>query len=413
LTVLATAVILALAIPGALWALWRREEGPVLLLGTMGLVLLIVLPRVSPYAQGKLLAIAGPAVVLAALVGLAGVRGRLAPLSLLLGAALALAVVGSDLLAYTRARVAPTPRMEAMQQVGEHFRGQGLVLWNEFEEYAKYFARAARINVPFEALTPRQVELRTPSAFYGHYFDLDEELLPFVEAFPLIVTRRSPAASRPPGNYTLAYENPYYLAWRRLPRPVVLDHLPEQSLYSPTGVVKCDALRSAIAGAPPGSRLIASEAPELRWFEPLYSKDRSTAWGLDPDQRGAVLPNGPGHASGVLSVHGGRYAVWVQGDFPRPVEVRLDGRLLGTAAGSNTPGQWVQVASLELGRGAHTLSLTRTAGHRHFGPGEWQIGTIGAAALQHEEPGRMRTLALGRWRTLCGARVDWVELVRP
>jgi hypothetical protein len=415
LTVIATAVILALAIPGGLWTLARGTVGPPLLLGTIGLVLLIVLPRVSPYAQGKLLAIAGPAIVLAALLSLALVRGRLAPLAVGAGCALALAILASDLLAYGHDRVAPAQRMEAIRQVGDHFPGQGLVLWNEFEEYAKYFAGAARISVPFEALTPQQVQLRNPTYFYGHYFDLDEELLSFVEGYPIIVTRRSPAASRPPANYSLAYENAYYDAWRRTSRPQVLGHLPEQSLYSPAAAVDCRTLqRTIVSGAPAGSELVAAVPPELAYFEPLYSRDRSLPWGVDPGQHGAVLPNGPGHASGVLNVRGGaRYVVWVQGDFPRAIQVRLDGRLLGSVAGSNTPGQWLQVASLPLAAGSHTLSLTRPAGHRYLGPQEWGIGTIGAGALQREEPERLLTLALGRWRSLCGARVDWVELVRP
>jgi hypothetical protein len=168
------------------------------------------------------------------------------------------------------------------------------------------------------------------------------------------------------------------------------------------------------AHAPAGSELVAAIPPELAWFEPLYAKDRSLPWGLDPDQRGAVLPNGPGHASGVLTVRGGgRYAVWVQGDFPRPIEVRLDGRLVGSAAGSNTPGQWLQVASVALGAGAHALSITRPGGHRHLGPQEWGIGVIGAVALQRRGAERLVTLPTSRWRSLCGRRVDWVELVAP
>ena len=87
--------------------------------------------------------------------------------------------------------------MEAIRETGDHFAGRGLVLWNEFEEYAKYFARAAKISVPFEALTPQQVQLRRPTYFYGHYFDLDEELLSFVEGYPIIVTRRSPVGEPP------------------------------------------------------------------------------------------------------------------------------------------------------------------------------------------------------------------------
>jgi hypothetical protein len=345
LTVIATAAIAALIIPGVVWALRRRETGPLLIFGTIAIVLLIVFPRVSPYAQGKLLAIGGPAVVLAAFVGLAAVRGRLAPLAVILGGGLAVAILSSDLLAYSRDRIAPTGRIEAIIRVGDRFKGEGPVLWNEFEEYAKYFARAAKISVPFEALTPQQVQLRRPTYFYGHYFDLDEELFSFVEGYPIIVTRRSPAASRPPANYRLAYENRFYLGWRRTSRPQILRHLPEQGIYSPAAPVACPTLQKTVAGAPAGTELIAAVPPELAWFEPLYSRDRSVAWGLDPGQPGAVVPNAAGHASGVLSVRGGaRYAVWLQGDFPRPIELRIDGRIVGSVSGSNTPGQWLQAA---------------------------------------------------------------------
>ncbi|HEX8714953.1 MAG TPA: hypothetical protein VF706_05220, partial [Solirubrobacteraceae bacterium] len=322
LTVIATVALFVLLIPGVAWGLRRRETGPLLILGAMGLVLLIVLSRVSPYAQGKLLAIASPAVALVALSALASVRGRLAPLAWLSAGALTVAVIASDVLSYGYDRVAPTSRIEAVEQVGRHFRGRGPLLWNEFEEYAKVLAREARVYSPFEALTPQQVQLREPTYFYGHAFDLDQELLSFAEGYPIIVTRRSPAASRPPANYRLVYENRYYLGWRRQPRPQVLRHLPEQQTYSSSATVTCPALRSLVAGAPAGAELVVAEAARLSWFEPLYSADRPFGWGLVPGQPGAIVANTPGHAAGVLSVAtSGRYAVWVQGDFPRAIQV--------------------------------------------------------------------------------------------
>jgi hypothetical protein len=415
LTLIATVALLVLLIPGVIETLRRREVGPLLLLGTIALVLLIVYPRVSPYAQGKLLAISGPAVVLVALAALASVRGRLAPLGVLVASALAVAVLASDLLAYSYDRVAPTRQIAAIEQTGRRFKGEGPVLWNEFEEYAKVFASAAQIDSPFEALTPQQVQLRSPTYFYGHAFDLDQETLPFVEGYPIIVTRRSPAASRPPANYRLVYANGYYLGWRRQARPLVLRHLPEQQLYSATATVSCPALRGLVEGAPAHTELIVARAPALSWFEPLYSADRPFGWGLVPGQHGAIIANTPGHAAGVLSAPAsGRYAVWVQGDFPRPLHVSVDGHLVGSVSGSNTPSQWLQAASVYLTAGPHQVRVVKEAGRRHFGPGEWGIGVFGAAALQAETPqASMRTLALDRWRSLCGARADWVELVRP
>jgi hypothetical protein len=414
LTVLATVAIFALIVPCAIWAFRRREAGPLLVLGTMAMVMVIVYPRVSPYAQGKLQAIISPAVLLLALLALLGVRGRLAPVAVVLALALAGAVWGSDMLVYSYARVAPTGEIEAITDTGDHFRGQGLVLWNEFQEYAKLFANAAKISVPFEALTPQQVELINPTYFYGHYFDLDQERLPFVEGYPIVVTRRSPTASRPPVNYRLVYENHYYLGWRRTATPRVLEHLPEQQLNSPSKVVECAALGPLVAKAPAGSELIAAFAPEVAWFEPLAAADRTYGWGADPARAGAVITPTPGHASGVVRVGAGaRYAVWVQGEFPRAIEVHVDGRLVGSVKGWNTVGQWLQAASIQLTAGRHTIEVSKPGGRRHFGPGERAVGSIGAVELQREAPEHVVSVPLTHWQTLCGENADWVEIVRP
>jgi hypothetical protein len=291
------------------------------------------------------------------------------------------------------------------------------VLWNEAEEYAKFFARAARISAPFEPITPQQVQLRSPAYFFDHYFDLDEELLSFVERYPIIVTRRSPTASRPPANYRLVYENRYYLGWRRGSVPRILTHLPEQQPYSPSATVTCAALAPIVAAAPAGTELIVASTPELAVFNPAADAHRSPSWPADPAQVGAVETITAGSAQGVLTVHtGGRYAVWVQGDFPRKTYVQVDGRTVGWVAGSNTPDQWLQAATLRLRPGQHRVRVYADGGHGHFGPGEWPVGdngTIGAVGLQLQAPESLRSVALSHWRTLCGRQADWVELVRP
>jgi hypothetical protein len=415
LTTIATVAILLAILPGVVWALMRRQVGVPVMVGTVGLVLLVVFHRVSPYAQGKLLAMSSPLVVLAGVAGLLSLRGRrVGVLGLVLAVGASLAILASDLLAYNHDRVAPTARIEAIRETGDHFAGKGLVLWNEFEEYAKYFARAAKVSVPFEALTPQQVQLRSPTYFYGHFFDLDQELLSFVENYPIIVTRRSPSASRPPANYRLVYENAYYLGWQRTGRPKVIEHLPLQQIYSPSLPVQCSALGPIVAKAPSGSKLVVAEASEISWYEPISDRKRSGGWPPDPNQVGSVYTDVGGHAEGVLiAKHAGSYGVWVQGDFPRSVQVQVDGRLVGSVSGSNTPGQWVRAATLSLRPGRYTVRVIKAPGRRHFGPGEWAVGTIGAVALQAQTPERLRTLALSRWRTLCGREADWVEVVRP
>jgi hypothetical protein len=427
LTALASAVILLAIVPAVAWALWTRKPAVPIAVGIAGLVLLIIFPRVSPYSQGKLLAMLSPLVVLGGMVGLLSLRGLVGKLPVgrggrravgvlggLAAAALTLAILSSDILAYSHDTVAPTAQIEAIRQTGEHFAGQGPVLWNEFEEYAKYFARPAKVYAPFEAITPVQVQLRVPTYFYGHYFDLDQEQLSFVEGYPIVVMRRSPAASRPPANYRLVYENAYYQGWRREVKPEVLEHLPLQQLYSPSESIQCSALAPIVAKAPRGSELVVAVAPEISWFEPASDPQRSGGWPPDPAQAGSVETITAGHAEGVLRAkHEGLYGVWVQGDFPRPVQVSVDGRTVGSVSGKNTPGQWLRAATLRLKAGKYRVRVVKAAGHRHFGPGEWGLGTIGAVAFQRQVPERMRTLALSRWRTLCGTEADWVEVVRP
>jgi hypothetical protein len=414
LTSIATVAILLAIVPSVAWALRRRAVAVPAAIGMVGLVLLIVFPQVSPYAQGKLLAMCSPLVVLAGVAGLLYLRGRRwGPLGLVLAAGATLAILASDLLAYNHDRVAPTARMEAIRQTGDHFAGRGLVLWNEFEEFAKYFARAAKISVPFEALTPQQVELRHPTYFYGHYFDLDEELLSFVEKYPILVTRRSPAASRPPANYKLVYENAYYLGWERMAKPEVLAHLPLQQLYSPAFPVDCPTLAAMVAKAPRGTHLIVAEPAELVSYEPQPNPKRPADWPPDPGQAGSVFTAGPGRVEGELVVtRPGDYRVWVQGDFPRSLHVGVDGREVGTVSGSNTPGQWLQAATVRLTARRHLVEVEKAPGRDHLGPGEWAVGTLGAVALQSEMPERMVTLQLSSWHSLCGKEADWVEVAR-
>lgn len=413
-TAIASAVILLAIVPAILLALSRRHASLLAAAGMVALVMLIVFPRVSPYAQGKLLAISSPAIVVVAIAGMLALRGRWSkPVGLTVAGLLSVGILASDALAYAHDTVAPTAQIEAIEQTARRFRGQGLVLWNENEEYAKYFARDARIDEPYEPFTPYQVQLLAPTSFYGHYFDLDQQTLPSIERYSIIVMRRSPAASRPPANYRLVYENAYYEGWKRTSTPKVIAHLPLQQTYSASARVPCAALRSMVKSTPPGSQLLVAYSPEERFFEAAADKKRGGLWPPNAELPGSVLTETAGNAEGSVTVRGGDYAVWVQGEFPRPLQVEVDHKVVGSVSGTNTHGQWRQAATVHLSPGIHLLGATKVGGHRHFGPGEWGAGTLGAVSVKREEPERMRTLSPSRYRTLCGTNADWVELVRP
>jgi hypothetical protein len=422
LELIATAAILLLFALGLVYAVRKRE--PALPMGavTMALVLLIVYPKAIPYVQAKLLAIASPVVILGAAQGVAAMlrAKRLLPVALLAGAGLGAGVLLSDALAYHHDPVAPTSRFIAMRDVGHFLGKRGPVLVSEFDEFAKYFAYPSPLWVGTEYPSPENLVLRTPGGLYAQSFDLDAETLPFVESFPYILVRHSPAESRPPANFRLVYANTFYEVWKRTSSPQVLAHLPEQQLYSAYAPVACPQLQTMVAGAPPGSSLVLAQSPPAIGYDVLHATVRSSGWieDAEPYTPDAVTPLTPGSAGKIVHVpRAGRYQVWLQGSFPRAIRVTLDGHTVGSVSGWNTPGEWMQAGTTNVGAGAHALDIFRGGGGLAPGDGgtgnDGGKGEIGDVELVADQPERLSTVALGQWRRLCGVQADWVELVKP
>jgi len=414
LTALASALILLLLIPGVVSSLRRREAAPFLAALTTGLVLLIVEPRVTPYAAGKLFAMASPVVVWVAGIGLFALTWRkLRWLTIAVGLALTLAVLASDMLAYHQDQISSTSRMLAMEAVGDYFAGRGPVLFNESDEFIKYFARAAEVNPAFDSLSPRQAILISPSSTFNDYFDLDQETLSYVESWPVIVTRRSPVASRPPANYKLVYTNEFYDGWERQATPKVLAQLPLQSEWSATAIPTCKAIGSLIDGAPRGSELVQALMPPSAGFDILYAKERPFSWGYQSDPPYTVTPIGPGFIKQAVDVPvTGTYRAWVQGSFPRPVSVLVDGRTIGTVDGMDSIGQWTQAATIHVTAGRHELAISRGGGRIFPGDGS-KISWIGYVTLREVGPEVLHTVPVAQWRSLCDRAADWIDLVLP
>jgi hypothetical protein len=414
LTALASAVILLLLIPGVLFSLRRRDAGPLIATITTGLVLLIIIPRVTPYAAGKVYAMASPVVVWVAGVGLCSLRRRwLALAAGAAGVALTLAIVISDLLAYHVDQPSPTSRMLAIQATAEHFASSGPVLFNESDEFIKFFAGSTYTIAPFDSITPMRALLINPSvSLFDYFFDLDEETLQYVESFPVIVTRRSPIVSRPPSNYRLVYSNSLYLGWKRQSRPVVLAHLPLQSEWSGTATPACTSLASLIHDAPRGSELIEAVTPPQTGFSVLDAPKLPLTWTINQDPYNSVTPIGPGKVLETVRVPvSGLYRAWVQGSFPRPMRVLVDGRAVGQVDGVDSVDQWSAAGLVHLSAGDHLLELYRGGGRIYPGDG-WFDSEVGYVMLAKAGPEVLRTLPVSHWRSLCSSPADWIELVR-
>jgi hypothetical protein len=411
ITGLLIGLVLLLALAGAGWALARREPGPLLYLVAAAVTLAVIAPRTSPYADGKMLALLSPGVVLLAGFGAAAVAHVWRPASYALAALVAAGVIWSDAYAYHDVTLAPIARMEAMEDVGERLSAEReLVLVTEADEFAQYFMRDARINIATQAITPRQVQLRAPQAFGARWFDIDEYHPEYVWRFDTLVARRSPSQSRPPGDYRLTYRNSYYEVWRRRARPEVVEHLGAYTNNRATGVLPCEEVRALGRRAErDGTQLWVAARTEEPQLDPLVA-DRTATWPTNYVWPGNVTPATPGTVEGRVRVRGGRYRVWVRGSFGRDVEVFVDRRLVGAARGVNSPRQWHLLRELRLPRGSHSVRMVKGGGTLR--PGDGFAGYLGPVAFEPLAPQPLATMEPSAAGDLCGRRVDWIERVR-
>ena len=414
LTTVASAVILLLLIPGVLVSLRRRDAGVLVAAIATGLVLLIVIPRVTPYAGAKVYAMASPVAVWIAGVGLCAFNWRrLRPLVMLVGAAIVVAIVVSDLLAYHNDQPSPTARMLEIEATAKHVAGHGAVLFNESEQFIKYFAGTTDTIAPFESITPDQVQLIDQTNIFNYFFDLDQETLAYVESFPVIVTRRSPIVSRPPANYRPIYSNSLYVGWERETHPAVLAHLPLQSEWQGSLTPSCPAVAALVANAPHGSELIQAVTPPDTGFSVLNAATRPLSWGINQDPYSSVTPVGPGKVLETVRVAvGGLYRAWVQGSFPRPMRVLVDGRTIGQVDGLDSADQWSAAGVVRLSAGKHVLEIYRGGGRIFPGDGSFEA-EVGYVMLAKVGPEVLRTVPVSRWHSLCSSAADWIELVKP
>jgi hypothetical protein len=414
------AILMFLAAAGAIvYALVRRRWEILILVLPAPLAFAVIGPKVTPYVDAKMISIAAPAVVAGAAVGLWLLGRRSAPVAAVVAAMFGAAILGSDALALHETSIAPTARMADLYDIGHRYAGRGLVDINEFEEFAKYFAREARVDVPTDSTSPKFIALRSGTEGpLAHSYDLDQQQLGFVESFPYVVLRRKPSASRPPANYRLDYVNNSYAVWVRTRTPRVVDHMPLGDVHHVSGdgqhsmaVPSCRIVRRFARSVPKGATLIAAGAPERAVLVPPNDLTfLSPGWKADPLYPGEVQLHTPGHAKGAVSVNGGHYDVWVRGSFGRPLTVRVNEHKTGAAQGINTPGGWLRAGSIDLPRGRATIEASRSGGRPI--PGDGARSRWAGVALVASGAERLIRVDRANASALCGKPWDWIEAVR-
>jgi hypothetical protein len=405
--------VFALAALGTGFAVWRRMLGPLLFLAPAGLAWIVVSGRSSPYIDAKLLCVLSPAVLLFAALGVAAVR-RLAPgplRHLALPAALLLlggAAVGNAL-AYRIALHAPMDRLDELTELGERYEGQGQLMLNEFEEYAKHFARRTEVVPPYEAWTTATPQLREPGGIFGQAYTLDELEQSYILFWNLIAVRRSPAEARPPAGFELDWRGRFYEVWRRRERPNVAEHVPlgerATRYWGAAAEPDCDRVRALSRRGD----LVAVERPAAVLFDISQGGQLPPGWNYDGADAYGIVARGAGTVRGRGTTGAGAHTVWIRGRSFRDDEVLIDGRRVGIARHLNGPNQWIEVGKVTLEAGAHTAELRRPDGS--LAPGDRQPDSLGPIVLVPDGEPRELRVPRGQGERLCGRTLDWLELI--
>jgi hypothetical protein len=448
------AIALASALLGAVRLLRVRAFA---LAGWLALMLaasLAVSQSVTTWGDAKTLVLTSPIAVLLAWGGVAALLARPRPAfaraaggvtgsparpraaiaraaAALLALALAGGVLASDALQYHSSDLAPTARYEELASLGSRFAGRGPVLFADFDEYSMYVLRDLDVGGP-DFVFPPPVLARLAGG-YGDPVDLDRAPPGALVAYPLIVTRRDPAASRPPSAYALAWQGAYYQVWKR--RPDAAAALAHVVLAGASPAAQCARIASlAPLAARDGAQLTAAQSPELirislaraahpaRWGHALTGTLHERGPSLREDrqagEREGLVMGTAGRLSAEFALPtSGAWDVWVQGQIMPTVQLSVDGHrttsIAGQLDGNSLVPDTVPPIRLTLAAGRHRISVTRPG--FSLAPGDGGSAVLDAIFLtpaSTDPQGPLRTAAPGRWRTLCGRLYQWVEIVR-
>lgn len=211
------AIALAAAVAGVIVALRHRAWRLLLLVFTALAGALIFVLSSGPWIEGKALAAASPAILLAALVAGAALveAGRRLEGGLVLAALLG-GVAWSNVLASGDAHLAPRGQLAELEAIGERFAGDGPALMTEYQPYGvRHFLRRLDPEGASE-LRRRVVPLADGRVLgKGETARIDAFAPETIRVYRTLVLRRAGPTGMPPSPFTLVERGRYYDVWQR------------------------------------------------------------------------------------------------------------------------------------------------------------------------------------------------------
>jgi hypothetical protein len=403
---------------GAAFLLRRRLWNVAAFVVVMAVVWAALTRRGASWTDAKLLVITSPIVVLLAAVGVESLRrgGRRVE-AMLVGGAIAVGVLLSNAFTYHDTNLLPTDRYEELLEIGERFAGSAPTLTPEFDEFYFYALPEMATDSPGNAQRTDHVGMLSDGTFsaYGRSYDLDQLQMDSIRQYPAIVARRRPEASRPPAGFEVAFRGEYYDVWRRSDPDRVLVHQPAGADLQPADEVPCSRVRrlareAEVQGAELAyverKGLLAAAGPSLARLK------RAPGWGELPDGVGLYTPGDLNWRFEIPA--GGRWRIWLKGDFGREVTVSVDGNELGGVSyESGNEGNYAKPLAVDLTAGQHRIIVRRGGGSP--APGDHAPSKLVAIVLEPEAAAGVppvKTMPPQRWRELCERKLDWIETVR-
>jgi hypothetical protein len=414
LTDLLAAVVGGAVLLGAVACLRRRAWGVAGWIVMMLLTWLVISHTGKTWASAKTLVLTSPAVMLAAWAGV-GLLAELRPrvLGLLAAGLPAAAIAGgvllSDELQFNTANLAPTARYEALAHLDRRFAGEGPALFTDFDEYSLYELRDLDVGSPnFASPSPALAAL---AGGYGRRFSLDRLAPSTLASYPLVVTRRDPATSRPARAYRLVWQNAYYMVWRRSPgAPSAIRH----AALAGDPARRCATVASVARSAGAGGTVSGEPAPTLVTVS-LAKAQRPRYWG--PRRSEAVMKRAGTLRARFSIPTAGRWQLWLRGQLMPAIDVSVDGRPIGSVAGQLSGNSLITAPApplaVNLRAGVHTLQIRRPP--PTFAPGDRGAAVLTGVSLSPADAptaGRLVIVRATEWPRLCKLSLQWVESFR-
>jgi hypothetical protein len=403
-------IVFAAAVLAVVQLVRRRDYSLVGWFALMLLTWLAVTEYSTTWVDAKTLMLTTPVVVLMAWGGVGVLRASaLRVTASLLALALFGGVIASDALQYHASNLAPTARYQELASIDHRFAGRGPALFTDFDEYSLYELRDLDVGGPNFIYGPPA--LIGAGGDYRYPVELDRLPPARLRAYPLIVTRRDPAAARPPSSYTLLWQGTYYQVWgRKRGAP---------SAIADFGLSGNSAQQCARIGHLAGlarrahANLVAAASPQIVPIS-LPRSSHPAAWGR---VREGLLLSTPGRLSAAFAVpRAGVWDVWLQGQIMPTVSVSVDEHRLASIGaqlgGNSLVLNTMTPLPVSLSAGPHRLSVARSG--FTLAPGDGGSAALYGLFLTPASAAEKQPLPVlppARWRALCGRSYQWIEAV--